>query len=138
MSGWKLGRDDAAQVPRVFRRRSRPADPHVPTRSDGRDVPTRGDGRDGRLRPLPGGHRRGGAARTAPLRAHRTANRLGRARLPAACWLATIQQIGLVSALMLSIITDGCCLDWDPAKGPAPPVLLPNLPSARAEAAYIS
>ena len=54
-------------------------------------------------------------------------------------WLATMQQIGLVSALVLSIITDGCGLDWDPAKAPpTPPVLHPNLPTARAEAAYVS
>ena len=53
-------------------------------------------------------------------------------------WLVTMQQIGLVSALVLSIITDGCGLDWDPVKGPAPPVLLPNLPSAWAEAAFVT
>ena len=49
-----------------------------------------------------------------------------------------MQQIGLVSALVISIITDGCGLDWDPVKGPAPPVFLPNLPSARTEAAFVA
>ena len=49
-----------------------------------------------------------------------------------------MQQIGLVSTLAPSIVADGCLLDWDPAKGPAPPILLPNLPAARAEAAYVS
>ena len=55
-------------------------------------------------------------------------------------WLATMQQIWLVSALSLrvSIITDGCGLDWDPVKGPAPPVFLPNLPSGRTEAAFVA
>ena len=52
--------------------------------------------------------------------------------------LAAMQQIGLVSTLVLSIVADGCVLDWDPANGPAPPILLPNLPAARAEAAYVS
>ena len=46
-----------------------------------------------------------------------------------------MQQIGLASALVLSMITDGCGLDLDTAKGFAPPVRLPNLPSAWAEAA---
>ena len=46
-----------------------------------------------------------------------------------------VQQIGLVSAPVQSIITDDCCPDWDPAKGPDLPILLPKLPSARAEAA---
>ena len=39
---------------------------------------------------------------------------------------------------MLLIITDGRSLDWDPAKGPAQQVLLPDLPSAQAETAYVS
>ena len=39
---------------------------------------------------------------------------------------------------MLSIVTDGCGLIWDAAKGPSPLVLHPKLPSARAEAAYVS
>ena len=43
----------------------------------------------------------------------------------------------LESALVMLIITDGCGLDWDPAKGPTLQVLLQNLPSARAEAAYV-
>ena len=61
-------------------------------------------------------------------------------RLPAheQYWLATMQQIRLVSALILSIITDGCGLDLDLVKGPAPPIFLPNLPSARAEAAFVA
>ena len=33
-------------------------------------------------------------------------------------WLATMQEIVVVSALVLLINTDGCCLDWDPAKPP--------------------
>ena len=41
-------------------------------------------------------------------------------------------------ALELSIVADGCGLVWDAAKGPSPLVLLPKLPSARAEAAYVS
>ena len=44
----------------------------------------------------------------------------------------------LLSATVLLIITDGHSLDWDPAKGPAQQVLLPDLPSAQAEAAYVS
>ena len=45
----------------------------------------------------------------------------------------------LLSATVLLIITDGRSLrlDWDPAKGPAQQVLLPDLPSAQAEAAYV-
>ena len=56
-----------------------------------------------------------------------------RAHLP--YWVNTMQQIGLVSAPVQSIITDDCCPDWDPAKGPDLPILLPKLPSARAEPA---
>ena len=44
-----------------------------------------------------------------------------------------MQQIGLISAMVLLISPDGCSLDWDPAKGWAQPVLLPKLPSARPE-----
>ena len=44
----------------------------------------------------------------------------------------------LLSATVLLIITDGRSLDWDPAKGPAQQVLLPDLPSAQAETAYVS
>ena len=40
--------------------------------------------------------------------------------------------------MVLSIITDGCSLDWDPAKRPVAPVLLMNLPSTRAEEAFVS
>ena len=32
------------------------------------------------------------------------------------------------------MVADGCGLHWGPAKGPAPLVLPPNLPSAQAEA----
>ena len=39
---------------------------------------------------------------------------------------------------MLYIINDGCCLDWDLAKGPAQQVLFLNLLLAWAYAAYVS
>ena len=42
-----------------------------------------------------------------------------------------------LSATVLLIITDGRSLDWDPAKGPAQQVLLPDLPLAQAEAVYV-
>ena len=42
--------------------------------------------------------------------------------------------IGGDSAPVLSMVADGCGLDCGPAKGPAPLVRPPNLPSARAEA----
>ena len=71
-------------------------------------------------------------------------NMRGSARIPAApapgprsYWLATMQQIGLVSALVLSMITDGCGLGRDSANGPAPLVLLPNLPSGCARSDLI-
>ena len=54
-----------------------------------------------------------------------------------------IENVGALALQLVSrrwIITDGRGLDcqWDPAKGPAQQVLLPNLPSAQAEAAYVS
>ena len=49
-----------------------------------------------------------------------------------------MQRSGLVPALALSTFADGCGLDWDSAKGSAPPVQFSNLPLARAEAPYVS
>ena len=55
-----------------------------------------------------------------------------------AYWAATMHTMGLVCALTLSVITGGFRMDWDPAKGPAPPAFLPNHPSALAEAAFVA
>ena len=43
-----------------------------------------------------------------------------------------------LSALVLSAVTDGCGLDWDPAKGTAQSTLLSNQPLAHVDAAFVS
>ena len=59
--------------------------------------------------------------RTTPLRTRRAASRRGRASctgsgptVRSTSLQSTMQQIGLISALVLSIITDGCGRDLDP------------------------
>ena len=53
-------------------------------------------------------------------------------------WGATMRQMGLVCSLVLSVISGGFRMDWDPDKGPAPPAFLRNHPSALAEAAFVA
>ena len=133
-SDWKFGMDDAVQVPQGIREMVAAA-PRRQTRTF-RPVATAATGAFDRIEADTDvaellerrrfehiQQQTGKAAPASPLyrlRAHRP------------YWLAII---GLVSVLVLSIITDWCGLDWDPAKGPVPPVLLPSLLSARAEAA---
>ena len=47
-------------------------------------------------------------------------------------------KMGCVCAFTLSILTSGYQLEWDEAKGPAPPTQLRNHPSALADAAFTS
>jgi hypothetical protein len=54
-----------------------------------------------------------------------------------AYWGATMRQMGLVCSLVLSVISGGFRMDWDPDMGPAPPAFLRNHPSAFAEAAFV-
>ena len=49
-----------------------------------------------------------------------------------------MHRMGLACAFTLSVVAGGLRMDWDPAKGPAPPVHLRNHPSALAEAAFVS
>ena len=53
-------------------------------------------------------------------------------------WHSTMRQIGFVCALTLSVVTGGFRMDWDPALGPAQPILIHNHPSARAEAVFVA
>ena len=50
-----------------------------------------------------------------------------------------MRQMGTLCALILSIITSGYQMEWDPIKGPAPPpVHLRNHNSALAEATFVT
>ena len=53
-------------------------------------------------------------------------------------WQATMRQMGTRCALTLSIITSGYQMEWDPTKGPAPPVHLRNHNSAGAETEFVT
>ena len=134
---WRHGLDDAAQVPqcileaviaaprrqvRLSRQVERPSAGAFDCIKAGADVAER-------LERCRFEHVEKQAGKAAP------ASQLYQLRAHLPYWVNTMQQIGLVSAPVQSIITDDCCPDWDPAKGPDLPILLPKLPSARAEAA---
>jgi hypothetical protein len=46
--------------------------------------------------------------------------------------------VGFVCALSLSVIDSGFQLEWDPHTGPPPSRWLPNHPSAREHAAFVT
>ena len=63
---------------------------------------------------------------------------LNRLRNRRSYWQATMRQMGTLCALTLSIITSGYQMEWDPTKGPAPPVHLRNHNSAGAETEFVT
>ena len=49
-----------------------------------------------------------------------------------------MRQMGVICAMTMSIILDGYRLEWDPAKGPAPPVQLRNLASVKTDEGFVT
>lgn len=63
---------------------------------------------------------------------------VGRLRANRAYWYATMHQIGSICPFTLSVIDHGYQPAWDSTKGPPTPCWLPNHPSARAGASFVT
>ena len=63
---------------------------------------------------------------------------LNRLRNRRSYWMTTMRQMGALCAFTLSIITSGYQMEWNPQKGPAPPVHLRNHNSAFAETEFVT
>ena len=120
---------------------SSPRPPRTSAGDDGRDAPGRAGGLpSGSISPGVGGFSAGADGEVHPefeegsglLSGENPDSPLNRLRNRRSYWQATMRQMGTLGALTLSIITSGYQMEWDPVKGPAPPVHLLNHNSALA------